>query len=84
LTAANWHLRRAVLTAIVVVPEATVHHGPLDESPSAFSVRDGLELSVTDRKGDWLQVTDATRRIGWLKQQHAVLFPVTAGRAPRR
>jgi len=83
-TAANWHLRRAVLTAIVVVPEATVHHGPLDESPSAFSVRDGFELEATDTKGDWLQVTDAARRIGWLKQEHAVLFPVMAGRAPRR
>jgi uncharacterized protein YgiM (DUF1202 family) len=76
--AANWHLRRAVVTAIVVGPEATVHYGPLDESPSAFSVRDGLELEVTDTKGDWLQVTDASRRVGWLKREQAVLFPVPA------
>ena len=82
--AANWHLRRATLTAIVVVPEATVHYGPLDESPSAFSVRDGLELEVADTKGDWVQVTDATRRVGWIKRDQAVLFPVAANLAHSR
>jgi len=83
-TAANWHVRRAVLTAIIVVPEATVHYGPLDESPSAFSVRDGLELGVTDSKEDWLQVTDASRRTGWLQREQVALFPVTAPPAPSR
>jgi len=74
--AANWHLRRAVRTAIVVVPQATVHYGPLDESSSALSVRDGLELEVTDTKGEWVQVTDATRRVGRLRRDQVVLFPV--------
>ena len=81
---ANWHLRRDALTAIVVVPEATVHYGPLDESPSASSVRDGLELEVADTKGDWVQVTDATRRVGWLKREQAALFPVAANPARSR
>ena len=82
--AANWHLRRAVRTAIVVVPQATVHYGPLDESSSALSVRDGLELEVTDTKGEWVQVTDATRRVGRVRRDQVVLFPVAVNPAGSR
>jgi hypothetical protein len=76
LTWANWQARRATVTAIVVVPEATVHAGPHAESQSTFTVRDGLELEVVDTREDWLRVTDASRRIGWLKREQAVVFPI--------
>jgi tetratricopeptide (TPR) repeat protein len=54
-------------TAIITVTEAAVRSGPFDESPNAFTARDGAELRVLDQKGDWLQVTDGTRRLGWVK-----------------
>ena len=62
-------------TAIVTVKEATVRNGPLDESPSAFTANDGAELRVLDRKDDWLQVTDGTRRVGWVKRDSALVSP---------
>ncbi len=61
-------------TAIVVAREAVVRTGPLDESQSAFTVYDGAELRVLDRKEDWLQVSAGGRRLGWLKRD-AVLAP---------
>lgn len=59
--------------AIVIVPDATVRLGPFDESPSAFTAHDGAELAVLDQKGDWLQVSDRGRNLGWIKRE-AVLF----------
>lgn len=59
--------------AIVTVADATVRNSPLDQSPSTFTAHDGAELRVIDSKDDWLQVTDDTRRIGWLKRESTVL-----------
>jgi tetratricopeptide (TPR) repeat protein len=61
--------------AIVIAHEATARHGPLEESPSAFSVNDGAELRVLDHKDDWLQVSTGPARIGWLKRDQVVLMP---------
>jgi tetratricopeptide (TPR) repeat protein len=60
-------------TAIVIAPEAAVRSGPFEESPNAFTARDGAELRVLDQKGDWLQVTDGTRRVGWVKDDAALV-----------
>ena len=59
---------------IVVTQEAVVRRGPLDESQSYFTVRDGAEVQVLDRKDKWLQVTDRSRRIGWLQEAHVVVL----------
>jgi len=61
--------------AIVKVADATIRNSPLDQSPSTFTAHDGAELRVLDSKDDWLQVTDDTRRIGWLKRDSATLLP---------
>ncbi len=58
---------------IVTVADATVRNSPLDQSPSTFTAHDGAELRVIDSKDDWLQVTDDTRRIGWLKRESTSL-----------
>ena len=58
--------------AIVAVPEASVRNGPFDESPAAFAAHDGAELRVLDHKDNWLQVTDGTTRVGWLKTDSLV------------
>jgi len=62
-------------TAIVAAKEATVRTGPFDESPSAFTAHDGAELRVLDHKDDWLQVTDGTRRVGWVKRDAVLVSP---------
>ena len=60
--------------AVVITREAIVRIGPLDGSRSAYAVQDGMELSVLDQKDDWLQVSDARRRTGWLKRTDVLLL----------
>ncbi|HTA29306.1 MAG TPA: BatD family protein [Candidatus Cybelea sp.] len=62
-------------TSIVIVPEAVVRRGPLEESQSAFTAHDGAEMMVLGSDGDWLQVSDASRRIGWLQQKDVAQMP---------
>ena len=66
---------RLTKTAVVVTPEAVVRQGPLDESVTAFTVHDGAELQVLDRKDEWFQVTADPRRIGWVRRDQVVLTP---------
>jgi tetratricopeptide (TPR) repeat protein len=71
-----WQDQCLVVRAVVVHPDTILRHGPLDESPSLQTLRDGQELEVVDRKDRWLQVTGASRGTGWLKQDRvAVLRP---------
>ncbi|HTI98969.1 MAG TPA: tetratricopeptide repeat protein [Dongiaceae bacterium] len=69
LTLLLWRDAQMDRVAVVTVPEIKVQTGPLEESTLAFSVPDGVELRVLDRREDWLQVQDAHRRIGWLKRE---------------
>ena len=62
-------------TAVVVLPEVTVRSGPFDEAQSAFTTRDGAELAVMDRHGDWLQVADGEGKIGWLAAKQVKVLP---------
>jgi tetratricopeptide (TPR) repeat protein len=66
---------RSEKIAIVVTDVAIAHHGPLDESPAAFTTHDGAELRTLDTKGDWFQVTADSRRIGWLRRTDALIQP---------
>ena len=61
--------------AIVVAREAAVRQGPLDEAPTTFTVRDGSELKVLDRKDEWLQVTADSRRSGWVRRDQVLVTP---------
>jgi tetratricopeptide (TPR) repeat protein len=62
-------------TSIIIVPEAVVRWGPDEESKSAFTAHDGMEMVVLGRDGDWLQVSDAARHIGWLQQKNVAQMP---------
>jgi len=64
--------------AVVVAPEAVVRYGPLEESQSHYSLRDGAELIVTDQQNDWLEVVDSAGRKGWLRRDQVVSLQATA------
>lgn len=62
-------------TGVVVLPEVTARSGPFDEAQSAFTTRDGAELAVLDRHGDWVQVSDGAGKIGWLAVKQIEILP---------
>jgi tetratricopeptide (TPR) repeat protein len=70
--AAAWPLHSAE-TAIVVVKDAAIHNGPLEESPSDTTVHDGVEMSVLDTENDWLQVQVGSQRVGWVKRDQVLV-----------
>jgi len=72
---ATLQVDRLTTTAVVIAPEAVVRQGPLDESQTAFTVHDGAELQVMDRKDEWLQITTDPRRIGWIRRDQVILTP---------
>jgi SH3-like domain-containing protein len=72
LQAAN-HFNSAV--AVVTAPDATARSGPWDDAQVVFTSRDGAELKVLDRHDDWVQVADATGKIGWLNKKQAEALP---------
>lgn len=62
-------------TVVVIAAETTARSGPFDEAQSAFTVRDGAELSVVDRHGDWIQVTNGFGKTGWLLAKQIEILP---------
>lgn len=62
-------------TAVVTVAEAAARTGPFDGAQSAFTARDGAELSVLDRHDDWWQVADGTGNSGWLPAKEVDVLP---------
>jgi tetratricopeptide (TPR) repeat protein len=66
--------RYFIQDGVVIVPEAVVRRGPFDESQSAFSLRDGAEFTVLDKKENWLQIADTANRIGWVAVNQAALI----------
>lgn len=62
-------------TAVVTVAEATARTGPFDGAQSAFTARDGAELSVLDRHDDWWQVADGAGNSGWLPAKAVEVLP---------
>jgi tetratricopeptide (TPR) repeat protein len=73
ISVATWLDRARHPFAVVVADEAVVRYGPIDESQSHYTLRDGVEVEVLDRNGDWLQVRDAQRRTGWVKKSQVVV-----------
>jgi tetratricopeptide (TPR) repeat protein len=71
----NLRARLSDQTAIVIANDVAVRNGPFEESPTAFTVRDGAELRVLDRKDDWLQVSADARRVGWTARRNVLVMP---------
>jgi tetratricopeptide (TPR) repeat protein len=62
-------------TAVVVSAQATARSGPFDDAQNAFAVHDGAELSVLDRRDDWVQVADGSGKTGWLPVKQVEILP---------
>jgi tetratricopeptide (TPR) repeat protein len=73
LTVLAWSDYSGGKLAVVVAEEAVVRYGPIEESQSNYTLRDGAEVEVLDRNGDWLQVRDAQRRTGWVKAPQVIV-----------
>jgi tetratricopeptide (TPR) repeat protein len=62
--------RNHVNPGVVIVPEAAVHYGPLDESHTFYALRDGAEIRVLENQpqNSWVKIEDGNGRQGWLKR----------------
>ncbi len=61
--------------AIAVQSQLPVHLGPLAESQAAFTVPDGTELRIENRRDNWLQVSDRSNRTGWVESSQVAIAP---------
>jgi tetratricopeptide (TPR) repeat protein len=59
-------------TLVVNSRDAVVRAGPFEESPSAFTAADGAEFALLDAKGDWYQISDGNKPLGWVKTNTVV------------
>jgi tetratricopeptide (TPR) repeat protein len=62
-------------TAVVISAAATARSGPFDDAQNAFTARDGAELSILDRRDDWVQVADGSGKTGWLQNKQVEILP---------
>lgn len=72
LQAAN-HFSTA--TAVVTADNVTARSGPFDDAQSAFTTRDGAELSVLDQRNGWVQVANGAGKSGWLPAKQVEVLP---------
>lgn len=53
--------------AIIVARSVTAKNSPDAQSVDAFVVHEGLKVRVSDSVGDWLRVTLADGKVGWIR-----------------
>jgi len=76
--------------AVVIATSAVIRYGPLEESQVFYQLRDGSEVIVLDEKElsvggknqTWLQVQDASRRVGWVQRDQVILLNSTPTMKP--
>ncbi len=61
--------------AITLRSQTPIHLGPVPESQAAFTVPDGTELRIENRRDNWLQVIDRSNRSGWVEQSVVGILP---------
>ena len=61
--------------AVIIVNEAPVRNGPLEESQTAFSAKDGAVLNVLKTRPGWIQVQDQAGLVGWARDGLAHRLP---------
>jgi tetratricopeptide (TPR) repeat protein len=66
LLGAAWQ-SRSIERAVVVTRNAAVRQGPLGDSQTLFTLHDGAEVRILDRKNEWMQVQVGPRQVGWTR-----------------
>jgi tetratricopeptide (TPR) repeat protein len=62
-------------TAVVAADNVAARSGPFDDAQSAFTARDGAELSVLDQRDGWVQVASGAGKSGWLPAKQVEVLP---------
>jgi hypothetical protein len=55
--------------AIVTISVVTAKSSPDEQSVNAFVAHEGLKVRVSDRLGDWVKITLADGKVGWIYAQ---------------
>jgi tetratricopeptide (TPR) repeat protein len=62
----------SISSAVVVVKNAPVKYGPLEESRVFYSLQDGAEITALDRQDQWVQIRDNQKRTGWVRSDQCM------------
>lgn len=83
--ACSFYDQRIVKIVIVTVPDAVARQRPIDTAPNAFTVHDGAEMRLLDRREHWLQVSPDPSRIGWIAGENTIISsaPSTTAASPQ-
>lgn len=76
----SWSAEVSPARAVVVQPEVTLLSGPGEDYRDILIVHDGLEVTVRERRGDWVLVQAPGGEGGWTRQ--AALEQVFPDRLP--
>lgn len=74
-TGLSWKYWYADPPAVVIEELTEVRYGPLAESQSRFTLKDGAEVRILDSKNDWRQIRDAAGRLGWIENKDLFILP---------
>lgn len=55
--------------AIIVVQTVTAKSSPDEQSVDAFVIHEGLKVRMSDAVGDWVKITLADGKVGWVRLQ---------------
>jgi len=53
--------------AIIITRSVTAKNSPDDQSVDAFVIHEGLKVRVSDSVGDWMRITLADGKVGWVQ-----------------
>jgi tetratricopeptide (TPR) repeat protein len=74
LLATSAYVRLGEVSGVVIVKEAVVRFGPIEESQTSHQLPDGTEVKVLDAKDNWVLVRDLARRVGWVKRDQLAIL----------
>jgi hypothetical protein len=62
VTAVHWHTSATVMAAV------SIHSSPNTASPALFDFKEGDEVIIHRRNGEWLQVQRGSTALGWVQK----------------
>lgn len=78
----RFYFYQVVDAAMIIVKDAPVKYGPLEESRVFYSLQDGAEITALDRQDHWVQIRDNQKRTGWVHASQVMSLNPLARIAP--